>query len=731
MRMSGQYTNWKKWVARGAVALVVLMPCTIAAQERGGESEQERAERERRAREERVTSETGGEVAVDSAAAAARAAARGASPATLAPVRTTARRDRTETLLQPRPGVTRMAGDALKAVPALVERDVLRAVQLLPGVSSANDFAAGFSVRGGKADENLVLLDGHPLHNPFHLGGAFATFPEAAVRGVDAQLGVAEARFGGRLSSVMDVESATMGDGPATQANISLLAATASSGGRLPGGGAWRLTGRRTYVDLLTAAVTPTSFPYHFHDVQLAGRVPLAGGTLQLTGYTGRDQLAARGGTLGIVGDEGSFDLGWGNMLAGAKWTRLVGGRALFTQRASASRFDATMAMNADASRFDNRLRELRLSGDLTWAAGSHERAAGYEVAHVTTRHALGVGERGFDYVDATRSLVPAALWVDDRWSPTARLDLRTGLRLEHVAAAGWTGFSPRLAARFTAGERTVLTAAAGRHAQWLHSVQDGEAMVRLFDVWMAADRRIPVATAWQGTLGLEQRLGDRVTLQLEGWAKRYDGLAEWPGLQALDDASARVDTAHGWSAGSDLLLRWEGGQAGKWRGWSGWASWGLAWSVRETGGLRYAPPQDRRHVVNALVRQEVGRLQWSARWSLATGAPYTPVSAQYARRAYDPGRGTLVYDVGRFEYQAVAGVRGSARFPVYHRLDLSAQLRFSAGRVNYLPTLSIINAYARRNVLGYSWDYTTLPATRTALSQLPFVPSVGLTVEW
>lgn len=706
---------------RAVATLLLLLPIGLRAQE----SEQERREREARA------------VAGDSVLVplvmprgAVNTGTTGTAVTTLAPVRTEARRERPASPTQPRPGVTRMGAEALRAVPALLERDVLRAVQLLPGVSTANDFSAGFSVRGGKADENLVLLDGHPILNPFHLGGAFATFPEAAVRGLEAQTGVTDARHGGRLSSVMDVESSGIEDGASHQATVSLLAATASSGGALPNGGGWRLTARRTYVDLLAAAVSESGFPYHFHDLHLHGRQPMLGGTLHLTAYTGRDRLAARGGTLGIVGDGGSFDMGWGNSLAGLRWTRVTGG-AVLTQRVSLSRFDASLGLNADASRFDNRLTELRVAGEATWAArgGTHERAAGYELSRVVTAHALGMAASGFDYANARRTLAPASLWVEDRWTHGTRLDLRAGMRLEHVAAARWTGLSPRLGARFTANDATTFTAAVGRHAQWLHAVQDGEAMVRLFDVWMAADDRIPVATAWQGTLGMERRLGERVTLQLEGWGKRYAGLAEWPGLQALDDASAKVDTARGFSVGSDLLMRWTGD--GRMQGWSGWASWGLAWSLREAAGMRYAPPQDRRHVVNALVQRRRGRLEWSARWALATGAPYTPVSAQYARRAYDPGQGRLVYDGGRFAYQAVAGARGSERYPAYHRLDLAAAMRFATRTVTWVPSVSLVNAYARRNVLGYSWDYTTAPATRTALSQLPLVPAIGLTVEW
>jgi hypothetical protein len=182
----------------------------------------------------------------------------------LSPVRVDARATDLETFVsKPNVGTVSIDAAAMANVPSIGEPDVVRVAQLLPGVVARNDFNTGLNVRGGEADQNLILLDGHPIHNPFHLGGVFSTFMDATVGGIELMTGAFPARYGGRLSSVLDVRSAEDArPGVHLSADISALAAT----GRLSGSlgddrGMWSIAGRRTYADAVTSLFTNDIFP--------------------------------------------------------------------------------------------------------------------------------------------------------------------------------------------------------------------------------------------------------------------------------------------------------------------------------------------------------------------------------------------------------------------------------------------------------------------------------------
>jgi hypothetical protein len=236
--------------------------------------------------------------------------------ATLEAIRSTATRIERE-LFDSKPNVGRLSVSAreLSAAPKMFsEADLLRSVQLLPGVEARNDFNAGLNVRGGEADQNLVLLDGYPIYNPFHLGGLFGTFIDPTVSRVDLFTGGFAAPYGGRLSSVLDVRSASeYRPGLHGTANLSLIASTASVGSPLDGGaGSWMVAGRRTYIDKAVELVTPERLPYDFQDVQSHVEYAFSNGLrIASTGYIGHDAFAYNEGS-----DSATFS--WGKSVLGA-----------------------------------------------------------------------------------------------------------------------------------------------------------------------------------------------------------------------------------------------------------------------------------------------------------------------------------------------------------------------------------------------------------------------------
>ena len=691
-------------------------------------------------------------------------------PRRLGEVRTIAKGpDRAGFESEPNVGSVTVPGPELSRIPALGESDVLRAVALLPGVTARNDYSAGFNVRGGESDQNLILLDGIPIYNPFHLGGLFGTFIDEAVGNVSMQTGGFPAAYGGRLSSVLDVSSAQEARaGAHGAAELSLLSSTLTLGGALPSArGSWNVAARRTYADKVAAAMSSYTFPYHFQDVQFHGATLLpGGGTLSLTAYAGRDDLyeppeeedfcrapeCARDS--GTVSNQDGFTFDWGNRLAGATLTQPLGAHTTLVQRASISYFATHFRVNAgrtDEMHFVNTLTDVQLSGSLTSERGAHTPGAGWELSRYGIAYDERLGEL-FDDVDfdpldpggfdpgagsgegaepfALRQRTgAAALYAEDLWKPNARLLLRPGLRAEWVPGARWLGLSPRLSAKYFLTEDFALTVAAGRYAQWLHAVRNEDLPLRLFDLWLASDRRVPVSTATHLVAGAERWLGRDRFVRVEAYGKHYDGLAEPP---FTIDPRVRPDQLRyfgGRSYGVDVFLRQlESGSVG------GWITYGYSVSTRERngGGGRYWPAQDRRHNANVVLSWVPSR-RWTvgARYGVASGTPFTALAGRYDWRVYDPFGNGYDRDDRNGREMTARGPRNAERYPLYQRIDLSAERSFYAGRTAIRPYLSVVNATNRRNVFAYDFDYYSDPPTARALSQFPLLPTLGLKVEF
>jgi len=241
--------------------------------------------------------------------------------------------DRELFLTRPSLGTTSLNSRSVTAVPRLGEADIIRVIQLLPGVGARNDFSTGFNVHGGEADQNLILIDGYPIYNPFHLGGLFSTFMDATVRDVTLMTGAFPARYGGRLSSVLDVRSAAEGrPGLHGSAELSLLGSTAMLSAPISDRGSWLVAARRTYADLVVGAFSDEVLPYHFYDLHGHAAYRLPGDWwIALTGYGGNDVLDADlsevdDDSVAATAAEGNLFFRWGNSVVGATLSKTITG---------------------------------------------------------------------------------------------------------------------------------------------------------------------------------------------------------------------------------------------------------------------------------------------------------------------------------------------------------------------------------------------------------------------
>ena len=684
-------------------------------------------------------------------------------PQSLAPVRTVAKSpERVRFEEQTTPSIVTITGNEVRRVPAIGETDVLRSVALLPGVVARNDFSAGFNVRGGEADQNLVLLDGIPIYNPFHLGGLFGTFIDKAVSGVDVITGAFPSRYGGRLSSVIDVKSLEeTRRGAHGAAEVSLLSSSVFGGGSVSDGRlSWNFAARRTYADKVVQWLRGSNdFPYHFQDAQFRGRYLLpSGGSLGLTAYIGKDLLyyiddeVAQGGVIdGPDGpilvtpgdDDESVTFDWGNRVIGLTLDQPLGARTMLSQRLAYTGFSTNFDLPREDVMLAQSVREVQLNGVISHARERHTLTLGYEAAAYRTayREKLDIGgdpsdDDDIDFPDplatdgdTTMRQRPAmgAVFLQDQWKPTARWLVTGGVRGEFVSGTQWLGISPRLSVKYFATPTLAFSAAGGRYAQWMRAMRNEDLPLRVFDLWVASDEGVPVSTSNHLILGAERWLSDTRFLRVEGYGKTYSDLAEPASTVDPRIRPSLLRFYDGRSYGVDFYLR----QLER-RGFSGWIAYSYGVTTRERNGLSYWPAHDRRHNANVVAGYAPPESRWALGLHLgvATGTPYTGWAGIMNRYRYDPVRN--VWGGPRSGgYETVRGPRNGERLPFYWRLDLSAERRFDVGGATLKPYLNIVNVFNRKNVFLYTLDETDDPPVLKGASQFPLIPSIGMRIDW
>ncbi|HXT14395.1 MAG TPA: TonB-dependent receptor plug domain-containing protein [Gemmatimonadaceae bacterium] len=632
-------------------------------------------------------------------------------------------------------GAVSFTRSELQSAPLFVEPDVLRAVQTMPGVAARSDYSAGFNVRGGEADQNLVLLDGYPIYNPYHLGGLFSTFIDPMVGRVDMRRGGLPAEFGGRLSGVLDVQSA---DATSTslggRAEVSLMSATASLGRAFgDGSGSWMIGARRTYADAIVDLFKPGAFPYHFEDGQAhLARTFGSGMRLSVTGYIGAD----------VSEDDKSNDsnVHWGNGVLGATLSRnfdarptlfgmSLGDSVVVAQRVSLTRFGSNVDVLNSFYHAADQVTDQRAGGSITTYRPTLSHTIGYEVSAVRLEYQANSALPGiadlFPFDSLRQRSGVASLFADQTWRPTPSLLIETGARFDAVEAARWSGLSPRLSIKYFVTPDAALTFAAGTYAQWMHSLGREEEPLEPLQFWVASDSLLAVSHSRDAVVGFEHWLSSRRLLHIETFYKRYDHLLV---PNPYSDPGVHGDeftTARGTSYGADVLLRQlEGGP------FSGWLAYSYAVSSRiGADGVHYFPGQDRRHNLNLVGRWQAAAYTLSARMNVASGLPTTPILGKFVRERYDPVNQRWLPEPGDIE-QNISAPLSSARLPWYGRVDVGVTRVGHIRGSTVSPYLSVVNLLNAKNPAAYLYDFKGHP-TRTTFPNLPFVPTFGVTVAY
>lgn len=603
------------------------------------------------------------------------------------------------------------------------EPDLVRTIQSLPGVVATSDFSNRLYIRGGSPDQNLVLLDGITLYNPSHLFGMFSPFIPEAVSNVTLLAGGFPAKYGNRLSSVLDV---TTKEGNAKRytgdVSASMLAAKAQVEGPIPHG-SFLVAGRRTYLpDLLLAAFDVKGVGYYFYDVMGRAnfepwpdaRFTLAGigaeDVLDFWNPDNRDALDAR--------------LRWGNRGVSARLNRVFT-PVLYGEVVTAwSNFHTNFRVKfgtPDSALMKAEITDLMTKAELTWyAADRHTVDFGLDLRYDWEYMSFSYGKLGFD---TTNVFWPVALYVDEKWELLPkRLFLKPGLRLSYYSIGNRVSPEPRVSVKYLPAPNTAITAATGRFTQPAVTLNSTDAVMSIYDIWVPVQEYHRLPEAWHYIVGVEQWLGRGLTVSLEGYYKDYNHLLETRYGQMFTRPDSLLE-ADGSSWGADLMLRIP-------EGWcNGWLSYSYMWTRRSIGDEAYHPHYDRRHSVNLVlnVPQLVWGVDLSARWTLGTGLPYAGIIGYYRRYNYYPVGNDIRSWQGFIE-----GPRDAFRYPVYHRADVGLARSWPVRWGEVTAFLDVTNVYNAKNVLLYYWETPKggLPK-RSSIGMLPILPTLGVKVRF
>jgi hypothetical protein len=652
-----------------------------------------------------------------------------------------------ENIKRPLMGVEKLDMADIKTLPMLLgERDVLKAIQLLPGVKSAGEGNAGFHVRGGGTDQNLILLDEAPVYNASHLLGFFSTFNADAIKNATLYKGGMPPQFGGRLSSVLDIK---MNEGNnqdyEVSGGIGLISSKLNVEGPLAKGkSSFLVSGRRTYADLFLRASPDSSInssQLYFYDLNAKVNYQInAQNHIFGSGYFGRDVLS--------FGE--TFGINWGNATGTLRWNHLFSDRLFSNTSLMYSQYNYKVNIQSGTNDFtiESEIEDFNLKQDFQWFPNAKNTLRyGLNTIHHTVIPGQIAASEGSSTVQPadTRTGLESAGYVTHEWKATPRLSLLYGLRFSMFNVLGGTDFKtydsegnvvttettqageivetyvnpePRISASFQMNERQSLKASYNRNVQNLHLLSNSSTF-NPTDSWVLTTKNIKPEISDQVALGVFQNFGTNQNYEFsaETYYKTMTNQIDYRNgaeIQGNRDVEADLLSGDGRAYGLELLLKKKSGR------FNGWISYTLSRTERKIEGINdgnwYVARQDRTHDL-ALV----GIYELTKRWILSTNwIFYTGNAVTFPSGKYEVDGATTYLYTSRNGY----------RMPEYHRLDIGATfLAKETKRFRSEWAFSVYNVYNRKNAYTINFrDSKTRPGTTEAVQRAFFgiVPSVS-----
>jgi len=603
----------------------------------------------------------------------------------------------------------------LRMMPSLAEADLFRSLQMLPGVMAQNDFFSQLYVRGSSPDQNLVLLDGVTVYNPYHLGGIFSTFNVDAVKEAELLLGGFPAQYGGRLASVLNVINKDGNSkGMEGAAEVSLLSSKLSLEGPSPKG-SWMLSGRRTYFDKIVPMFNK-EFPYYFYDFH--GKINYSLGPnnrLILSGLYGKDVFDYGEDGTGEGEEQEDIYWAWGNKTLGLTWHSVIGTRLLSHVLLSWTSFFTDVDVDNDEHVIiANTIRDVTLQGDWTYyASEKHELQFGALVRTYTFSYVATVDMNvGLD--NATK---PSEfdVYVQDKWTLSPLLSIQPGVRLSHFSHGRHWRTTPRCGFRYRLNEDLALNGSCGLYYQYLKTFNDEDLYIPM-EMWFADEDKKP-GRAVHYILGLEQWFSPSLSLTFEGYYKDLRDILAVNREFTDDDDFFFV--GRGEAYGLEVLAKKTAGRA------MGWLGYSYAHTKKEMNDQTYYTKYDRRHSLNAVFNYHVNdRWGVNIRWTMGGGLPYSRVIGRYRHGEYNFWSGE--WEMYEDDWKNIEGTKNGFRYPTYNRIDVSLARTYKFKNWDLQMYIQVINVINKKNILWYYFDHDVSPPKKKEVTMFPFVPTVG-----
>jgi hypothetical protein len=651
---------------------------------------------------------------------------------------------------------TQMSSDNLtildaKKIPALFgEVDIIKTLQLKPGVQSGGEGMSGLYVRGGGPDQNLFLIDNAPVYNPSHLFGLFSTFNGDAVKDVTLYKGGYPAQYGGKLSSVIDIKmregnmkkfSGSGGLGlissrlslevPIVREKVSLLVAA-----------------RRTYFDVFTRQLNiinkdkvdynpiPDYYFYDFNGKLNAKITPRD--QITATFYGGRDKFKFGSGDF-------DFKLGWGNMAGSLDWSHAFNSKLLLRTTGTFSDYNYS---------FDNKFSQFsfKLTSGIRDYAGKTELIGHSGERHTIksglayTYHQFSVGRFNASSEDGTINFksgqdfygTELGAYLNDEFVVNQKLTMNGGLRVSGFAGGGkfYQGLEPRASVKYSLSDKVSIKAAYARMFQYIHMVSTSGASLPT-DIWYPSGKVVTPQRSDQVAVGGGFMLSKDFLLTDEVYYKLMHRQVDFrDGAQIffnpkLDDEFV---FGKGWTYGNELYVEKKRGDGNSiFDRLHGWVGYTLSMSWRKfadiNNGDKFHPRYDRRNDISVVLIEDISkRLSMSVTWVYGTGNAITLPVAWYLQSDPIPGNSYNIVPI----YTS----RNAFRMPSYHRMDFGLVYTFFPKWGESDITFSVYNAYNRRNpyFIYYDLETHTVPGTGVTIldgykakqvSLFPIIPSL------
>ncbi|HEY3371128.1 MAG TPA: TonB-dependent receptor [Prolixibacteraceae bacterium] len=665
--------------------------------------------------------------------------------------------------------------DMVQNLPAFLgEADVIKTIQLLPGVQSGSEGTSGLYVRGGGPDQNLILLDDVPVYNAEHLFGFFSVFNADAIKSVSFYKGGFPARYGGRLSSVLDIRMKD-GNEKALHGNFSIGLISSKlnlEGPIVKGKTTFNFSARRTYIDVLTRPLMAKSSDgndvagYFFHDLNMKITHKFSDrNRIYLSAYNGRDKAYSRSDNKEFYNDENwqnkdKLSVGWGNITTALRWNYIFSNKLFANTTLTYSRYQFDVAESsvsknlstgkiADSNGLDYKsgIEDFGLKMDFDYFPTPNQRIkyGGNVIAHTFRPGILAFNENNADEnndIEAAFSnpnirAQELYAYFEDNIDLNGRLSVNVGLHASEffVDNTFYPSLQPRISARWLATGRLSFKAAYSKMTQNIHLLSSSTISLPT-DLWLPTTKKVKPQTSHQYALGGVYQVSPAIDLSVEGFYKSMDHLLEYKEGASFVGASTgwedKVEMGKGWSYGTEVLLQ---KNTGKTTGWIGY-TWGKAERQFDNlnWGKKFYARYDRRHDVSFVMTHRFSsRFDIGLTWVYGTGNAVT-LPTQNVTAANLP--------FSSFQFQTeyeYYGQRNNYRMPSYHRMDVG--FNFHKQKKHGIRTwnLSFYNAYSRHNPYFLYFESTSEAEFQKTgksrklnqLSLFPILPSISYSYKF